>query len=376
MGDEREPQAGQVDVHQQDPASDDPSAGPPPEPGEQETAAPPAVGGAPGVPEKRRRPENLVELYTLPRAAASELLAILARRDAWTTPAEDQEAALRLLPEQDRDLSKTRTLAQHVATSHDGRFAASFEQFLLRAVGQELNPVPSWPPAQGADGPRVFEQLLEHHADALSEKEPPRRLFNAVMIAQSVLMARYRLDVQDAVPVLARVLGPPSALRRERRNPPLTRLRALGDTRLTVDALRTWLDVLSPWIERAVEAEKRAEHAEAEARRHVEVEEELEGQLARLQHQHDAARDEIARLGQDLQQKSDRERGVTLARQHEGSQFRGSMAGFLEDEVLSLLMSVREGLQLDPPRVPYSLERLEDLEHAIEGKVRWLRSSD
>ena len=364
-----------------------------PEPTHTEVSPPPQADGAnpspPDVPEpatpdqtseqerpeKRRRPTTLVELYTLPKAAAPELLTTLAKRDAWNTSREDEDDALQLLSERDRDLSKTRTLAQHVATSHDGRFAASFERFLVSAVTPALDGTPSWPPDQVADGPQTFARMLAHHAEALREKDPPRNLFNALMIAQSILMARYRLDVESAVPALSRTLGPPASLRGDRRNPRLTRLRALGDTRLTVDALRTWLDVLSPWIERAVTAEKRADQAEADVRRHEAIEQDLDRQTTELRSELDDARAEIARLRQDVQVKSDRERGVSLARQHEGSQLRGSMAGFLEDDVLVLLAAVREGLDLDPPRVPYSLERLEDLEHEIQGKVKWLRSS-
>lgn len=360
-------------------AADDPSpaAEPAPEPAAPQPSEPTAHADADPIEkrEKRRRPTNLVELYTLPKAGAPELLATLAKRDAWNTSSEDEESALELLAEGDRDLSKTRTLAQHVATSHDGRFAASFERFLVNAVRPALDGTPSWPPKQGADGPQVFAQVLAHHGDALRDKEPPRQLFNAVMIAQSILMARYRLDVESAVPVLSRAVGPPASLRGDRRNPRLTRLRALGDTRLTVDAVRTWLDVLSPWVERAMAAEKRAGQAEADVRRHEAIEQDLDHQAGALRTDLDDARQDIARLRQELQDKSDRERGVSLARQHEGSQLRGSMAGFLEDDVLSLLTAVREGLDLDPPRVPYSLERLEDLEHEIRGKVKCLRSS-
>lgn len=360
-----------------DPATTD---APSPPPADEGTSPPDATSAPEGAdagerPEKRRRPTTLVELYTLPKAGAHELLATLAKSDAWNTSREDEDAALALLADRDRDLSKTRTLAQHVATSHDGRFAASFERFLVSAVNPTLDGTPSWPPGDQTDGPRAFGGMLAHHAEELREKEPPRKLFNALMIAQSILMARYRLDVESAVPALSRTLGPPAALRGDRRNPRLTRLRALGDTRLTVDALRTWLDVLSPWIERAVAAEKRADQAEADVRRHKAIEEDLDRQATQLRAELADAREEIARLRQDVQDKSDRERGVSLARQHEGSQLRGSMAGFLEDDVLSLLAAVREGLDLDPPRVPYSLERLEDAEHEIQSKVKWLRSS-
>lgn len=324
---------------------------------------------------KRRRPASLVDLYTLPKAAVPELLAALVKRDAWTTSSTDQDEALGLLAERDPDLAKTRTLAQHVATGHDGRFAASFESFLVRAVDPVLDGTPAWPPQDGSNGPALFADLLEAHRAALSAKDPPRRLFNAVMIAQSVLMARYGLDIQDAVPALSHTLGPPVALRRERRNPRLVRLRSIGDTRLTVDALRTWLDVLTPWIERAVSAERQADDAAADARRLQGVIEELEGELAALRRDLIAANEQIGTLRQEIHELSDQRRGATLARQHEGSQLRGSMAGFLEDEVLALLSAMREGLELDPPRVPFSLERLEDAEHAIQDKVRWLRSS-
>jgi hypothetical protein len=326
-------------------------------------------------PAKRQRPETLVELYTAPKAAAPELLAVLAKRDAWITSSEDQDAALQLLGERDRDLAKTRTLAQHVATTHDGRFAGSFEAFLVRAVSPVLYETPGWPPQSGDHGQETFRRLVGHHAQALAEKEPARRLFNAVMIAQSILMARYRLDVPDAVPILSRTLGPPAALRGDRRNPRLVRLRALGDTRLTVDSLRTWLDVLTPWIERAVTAERRAGDALRDAARLEGLAKELEQELAGTRAQYGEARAQIAELSQEVQEKSDRERGVKLARQHEGSQLRGSMAGFLEDDLLALLAAIREGLDLDPPRVSYALERLEDAQHAIEDRVRWLRSS-
>ena len=304
-----------------------------------------------------------------------EFLAVLAKRDAWTSGLDDQQEALRLLDERDPDLAKTRTLAQHVATSHDGRFAASFEPFLIRAVGPDLGDTPGWPPTEQARGPQSFLDVLEYHAQTLGAKEPPRRLFNAVMIAQSVLMARYALDVPDAVPALSRALGPPAALRGARRNPRLVRLTALGATRLTVDGLRTWLDVLSPWIERAVQAEHTTERARSELARAQAAVQSRELQLSELQRELTEARAEIVELRQELQAKADRERGVTLARQHEGSQLRGSIAGFLGDEVSALLAAVREGLELERPRVSYALERLDDAEHAIEEKVRWLRSS-
>lgn len=327
-------------------------------------------------PPKRRRPETLVELYTAPKAAVSELLAVLAKREAWVTSPDDQQAALRLLHKRDRDLAKTRTLAQHVATTHDGRFAASFEAFLIQAIADVLDSTPGWPPNDGTAGAQTFRQLVEFHEPALSEKEPARRLFNAVMIAQSILMARYGLDIPQAVPILSRTLGPPAGLRRERRNPRLVRLRALGDTRLTVDALRTWLDVLTPWIERAIQAEKAAEAAQADTARLKALTDDLDAQAAALRRELSAAQTQIAELREEVQEKADRERGVTLARQHEGSQLRGTMAGFLEDDLLALLGAIREGLALEPPRVPYSLERLEDVEHAINDRVRWLKSSD
>lgn len=343
-----------------------------------EPASDPAAAQAPGDPpgdRKRRRPASLVDLYTVPKAAVPELLAALLKRDAWITSSIDQEEALGLLAERDPDLAKTRTLAQHVATGHDGRFAASFESFLVRAVGPVLDGTPGWPPQDGSDGPTLFAALLKAHGAALGEKEPPRRLFNAVMIAQSVLMARYGLDIQDAVPLLSHTLGPPVALRRDRRNPRLVRLRSVGDTRLTVDALRTWLDVLTPWIERAVSAERQADGAAADARRLQGVIDDLENELAALRQELVEANEQIGTLRQEIHELSDQRRGATLARQHEGSQLRGSMAGFLEDDVLALLSAVREGLELDPPRVPFSLERIEDAEHAIQDKVRWLRSS-
>jgi hypothetical protein len=249
-----------------------------------------------GEPTERRRPTTLVELYTLPKIGAPDLLASLVKRDAWKTSVEDEEAALHLLADRDHDLSKTRTLAQHVATSHDGRFAASFERFLVSAATRALDGTPSWPPEQRADGPAVFARVLAHHAESLREKDPPRELFNALMIAQSILMARYRLDVETAVPALSRTLGPPASLRGDRRNPRLTRLRALGDPRLTVDALRIWLDVLSPWIERAVNAETRADQAEANVRRHEGIGQDLERETRRLRTELRSAHDEIALL--------------------------------------------------------------------------------
>jgi hypothetical protein len=325
---------------------------------------------------QRRRPESLVDLYTVAKAAAPDLLAGLAKRDAWITSPDDQQDALRLLERRDPDLAKTRTLAQHVATGHQGRFAASFEPFLVRAAARELDGTPGWPPQQGPSGPTVFAELLDHHRRHLGEKEPRRRLFNAVMIAQSILMARYGLDIQDSVPLLSSALGPPAALRGERRNPRLVRLRSLGDTRLTVDALRTWLDVLTPWIRRAVAAEEQARRTDADVQRLSGVISDLEQQLTDLRDSHSEANAQIIELRQEIDDLSDQKRGARLARQHEGSQLRGSMAGFLEDELLALLRAVREGLELDRPRVPHSLERLEDAQHAIDDKVRWLRSSD
>jgi hypothetical protein len=118
----------------------------------------------------------------------------------------------------------------------------------------------------------------------------------------------------------------------------------------------------------ALEEERRAVAAESEVGRLKVVTGSLEDDLVRVRHDHIAATSEIAKLRSEL-------RGERLARQHEVSQIRGAMAGFLAGELSAQLAAVSEGLGLDPPRVKHSLERLDDAEHAIQGKVKWLRSS-
>jgi hypothetical protein len=291
----------------------------------------------------------------------------MADRDPKGPSNDDKDAALSTLVKRDRDLVKTRQLALYVANCEEGRLAPFFDDFFIRAVEPVFRKTPGWPPESGAIGPEVFRRLVAHHAAHLHRKVVPRRLLNAVMIAQAVLSARNGLQTQDAVLVLARALGPSAAFGRDQRDA-RTRPRALGQPSAPVDALKELLDLVSPWIEMALSEDKRAEDAESQLGRLKALNESLEHDLVRVREDHLHATSEIAKLSAEL-------RGAKLARQHDVSQIRDSMAGFLGDELSAQLAAVREGLGLDPPRVKHSLERLDDTEHAIKGKVKWLRSS-
>jgi hypothetical protein len=134
-----------------------------------------------------------------------------------------------------------------------------------------------------------------------------------------------------------------------------------------VESLRIWLELLSPWIEIALGSEKRAVGAESEVRTLTEVVAALQGDVARLEQESADLTRGVARLTEEL-------RGANLARRHDASQIRDSLLGFFGDEIALQLGAVREGLGLEPARITYALERLDDLEHAINGKVKWLRS--
>lgn len=307
-------------------------------------------------------PTTLVELYGEANAKPSDLLKFLALRDMFITSEEDQRAALELVAVRDPDLAKTRSLAFEVANGHDGRFVAAFGAFLLGTLGPDVRALRTWPPAEAADALTSWRELLEAKLAELAKKEPPKRTLNVLMIAQSILSSRYRLGMQDVIPALSSGLkttgGPP-------RQPPV----ALGHPSLTAALLRFWLEALALWIETARrdgERAKRAEAAEAALTQQVEGLEarvhELEESNADLSSQLDAIREEL--------------RTTKLARQAESAQLRGTMKGFLASDLTAILGAAREGLELDPPRVPHALERLDDAGHAIDRKVAWLKSSD
>jgi hypothetical protein len=327
----------------------------------------PAASSKKRVRKSRKAPQSLVDYYRAPRADPRELLWVLPDRDPNGPSTDDIDAAMSSLPKSDRDLVKTRHLALYVANSDEGRLAPLFGDFFLRAIEPVFRKTPDWPPEPEANGSDVFRRLLSHHAGALHRKVVPRRLVNAVMIAQAILSTRHGLKTHDAVISLSRALGPSAVFGRDQRDA-RTRPRALGHPTAPLDALRTWLDVLSPWIEMALVAERRAEDAESQLHRLNAINDSLEDDLAGVRYDHLNATSEIAKLSEEL-------RGEKLARQHEVSQIRDSMAGFLADELSGQLGAVREGLGLDPPRTKHSLERLDDAEHAIKGKVKWLRSS-
>jgi hypothetical protein len=180
------------------------------------------------------------------------------------------------------------------------------------------------------------------------------------MIAQAVLSSRYGLQIQEVLPALSHALV---ASRPGRKRPT-----ALGHPALTIQLLRLWLEILSPWIDTAATDAKRADRAELAELDLAQQLQEANGRVAQLEDAIGTATSELDGLREEL-------RSAKLARQLENSQLRGSLAGFLENDIGACLQSIREALGLEPPRLTYSLQRLDDAEHAIQGKVKWLRSS-
>ncbi len=337
------------------------------EPHETPTGEKPITQGAParqpGNAARRVRPDppqTLVNLYLDKRAKPADLLKFLAQRDLFATPDDDQIAALALLSERDPELIKTKSLALEVANAYEGRFTAAFDRFLSSSVESQFREVSGWPPNAEVAASQSLHQVVDNHRSELIKKEPRKRLFNALMIAQAVLSSRYGLQIQEVLPALSHALV---ASRPGRKRPT-----ALGHPALTIQLLRLWLEILSPWIETAAKDAKRADRAELAELDLERLLQEANGRMAQLEDAIGTATSELDDLREEL-------RSAKLARQLENSQLRGSLAGFLENDIGACLQSIREALGLEPPRLTYSLQRLDDAEHAIQGKVKWLRSS-
>jgi hypothetical protein len=332
------------------PASSQPSVSPAPV-----DAPPPRAIRKAAVP--RVLPSTLMQLYSEPKTRPLDLLRYLAQRDMFITSPEDQDWAQAQLPLADPDLIKTRALAIEVANSFEGRFVGAFSSFLMRCIEAELASLPPWPISEGGSARQLWNEWLDANRPVLGT----RRKLNVLFILQSVLSARFGLTVADALLDLAQAFAPRS---NRIRRPPT----AIGQAPLGVPMLKLWVSALAPYLEEGQQSRRRADQAEATA-------EELHKEIADLGNRFMDASREIDKLGASLKNAEEELRGMTLAKQIEQSQLRDSMSAFLSAEVTNQLKAAEEGLALEPPRVAHAIERLDDIHHAINRKVQWLKSS-
>jgi hypothetical protein len=246
----------------------------------------------------------------------------------------------------------------YLATTAEGEYAPPFESFLVRAIDPFIAAQQFWSRQPKAGGAESFRRLLLENRQTLATR-PPGPNLNAILIAQAALAADHGLQLEDALGMLAKVLLS------ERMRPPV----ALGSIGASSTVLRAWLSVLRPILARALETADRAQRAQELV---VSLEESigaLTAQVTRLESDLINKTHEADRLANDLH-------AMDLARHVERVQMRGAFAGFLSDRLGRQLASIREGLMLDPPRVPHSLERLDDADKAIDEQLKWLKSSD
>lgn len=304
----------------------------------------------------RRPPTNLVEYYAEARANPAGLLTYLGQHGLFITHADDQRAAKESVVSLDPDLKKTRLLAQQVANSHSGRFVAAFYEFLVGCVDADLQGLRAWTPDDAMGARALLRELLVSRKASLAKA----RGLNLVLTVQAMMASRFELPLWDTLPLFAAAFRPSNRPRR----PPA----ALGYPALSGPVLRFWLELLGPWMDRARDDARRAQRAEGEERALLTRVDALEARVAELTKDRDG-------LAAELRETTEELRSTRLAMQVDLSQLRDSMAGFLTEDVVGYLRAAEEGLGLDPPRVPHALERIDDLHHAIEHKVSWLKSS-
>ena len=327
-----------------------------------------------------KKTSTLHQSFSAPDAQASALIESLAAKKNPEPTKADRARALECVGELDPDLARTRELAV-ASAAHGKRLAGALEPFLLACLEQDIGIASRLGSNTGENAISALIESVSEMGIASGLQDLSTRQISALVIVIMVVCGSHGVAQGSAAKALAEILLAPE----ERRNAPLGAGNAalIGAGIVGTSELAAWLASGAAWQREMDHLESKIAIGEAElealstdaANTRAELEDirqVSEGLEVKLK----AARAEAEQLRVDVNNQRMVSRGTQHAKQHEGSQLRNSLAGFLSDELLPLSESVKEGLGLDPPRVAHSLERLEDLEHAIGEKVKWLMFSD
>lgn len=334
---------------------------------------------------------GLLDLYATEGPPPKEVAKAIGRDEGWAFPVEDTTEALRLIPERDADLRRTRRLVHELAD--DRKLGLQAATFGATAISPDIRDagVP-WPPRPNEGGVRADDAaagLLRAFAPELGRRargkapkgnQPAqvaaRRAHNALLIATEYLSIAMGLSAEEAVPILREALGPstqPSGRPSNRRR---LRMKALTDASLGRERFTDLLEVVQPWIEQIRDSEERLSEAKSQtsvARRELD---DLERVRTALESRQAELERELASVRQEASDLRDRIRDTGVKGKNEVRQIQGRIASHLESRVKSKLETAAEALSLETPRVKVANRMVEDVLHDLDDELTWLKSSD
>jgi hypothetical protein len=341
-----------------------------------------ATQDSPTLQAKPKRPKReplltLCEFYGTKNASPARFLNDLRNGNVWEFNPDDVEAALRLLDEGDPKFSRTTALAVAAVSEKDGRFARTTLAFVQEATHARLARNPRWARGESeVDGSSEdrFRSLVRSQAERLAAAKKRPEALNLLLASALHMVYAERLPTEVVIVELADALDEHPRLTADADLARVAHLVAAGKT--GASELRLQLQLALPWINAARKARASAEDEAARARlldANLDTsEQELDLTTRRLTdtaRNLQAAQAEIQALKADL-----------VAAQHHNAhdlrETRGRVAGALNGRLVDLVATIKDALEVEPPRLAVAREKVEIAQDELERQLEWLRSSD
>jgi hypothetical protein len=326
--------------------------------------------GTPRAARAKKEPVVTLVGFLTSRTGAAAFLKNLREANVWTFSTEDREDALARHRDLDGKFTRTAGLLAHALKAKDDRHALPVAEFALGALLDRLRDYPHWigssweelTPDERAH--RVAAAVGRKFTDAKKGREARNLLATTLL-----LLTRESLASETAVRATIRALDAHAES-----TPRWDRERTLfiAGPRSNLSELRTLVQTILPWIERADRSETSLEEAhaatDAERRGRETAEAEMEERAAAIRE----LELEVQRLRGRLGAVEEELRSSLVHGSHNLDQTRSSVRALLEGRVGALLASANEALELEPPRPHIAREKVTAARDAIQEQLKWL----
>lgn len=335
----------------------------------------PASGAKPKRP-KREPLLTLREFYGAKNANPGRFLNDLRQGNIWDFTRDDVEAALGLLDESDPKFSRTAALAVAAIAEKDGRFTRTILAFVQEAAHARLVRNPRYTHGEGASersSEDRFRSLVRSQSERLAAAKKRPEALNLLLASALHMVYAERLPTEVVIVELADALDEHSKLTTDADLARVAHLAASGKS--GASELRLQLQLVLPWIDAARKARASAEDEVARARL-------LEEKLDTSQQDLDTTARRMADTARDLraaQAEIEALKAELVAAQHHNAhdlrETRGRVAGALNGRLVDLIQTIKDALEVEPPRLAVAREKVEVAQDELERQLEWLRSS-
>jgi len=342
-------------------------------------AVPSQVSSTSGAKPKRPKREPLLtlrEFYGVKNSNPARFLNDLREGNVWDFNREDVDAALGLLDESDPKFSRTTALAVAAVTEKDGRFTRTTLAFVQEAAHARLVRNPRYARREGESersSEDRFRSLVRTQTERLADAKKRPEALNLLLASALHMVYAERLPTEVVIVELAGALDEQSKLTTDA---DLARVAHLvGAGKSGAAELRRQLQLMLPWIDAARKARASAEDEAARARL-------LDANLDTSQQELDVTAQRLTDTARDLQAAQaeiDTLKAALVAAQHHNAhdlrETRGRVAGALNGRLVDLIATIKDALEVEPPRLTVAREKVEIAQEELERQLEWLRSS-